>query len=49
MSTEHYTFNALIPDIEAKNNTLLAKMTLEEKVGQKMQSHIRGSYELPTT
>jgi len=41
MKTNHYNFNTLIPEIETKVATLLAKMTVEEKVGQTIQVKIR--------
>ncbi len=40
MSTKHYNFNTLVPEIEAKIDDLLAKMTLNEKVGQTIQVNI---------
>ncbi len=40
MSSSHYNFNSTLPEIEAKIDTILAKMTLDEKVGQTIQVHI---------
>ncbi len=37
MNDSHYDFNHLDPEIEAQVETLLARMTLEEKVGQMNQ------------
>ncbi len=40
MTPNHYNFNQTTPQIEERVDALLAKMTLEEKVGQMMQIHI---------
>ncbi len=40
MTRKYYNFNAATPEIKARVDELLAKMTLEEKVGQTMQINI---------
>ncbi len=40
MTSKYYQFNSIIPEIEVKIDALLAKMTVEEKVGQTVQVHI---------
>ena len=40
MKRNHYNFNTLNPEIEKRIDNLLAKMTLEEKIGQTIQINI---------
>jgi len=40
MSSSHYNFNLTIPENETKIDSILAKMSIDEKVGQTMQVHI---------
>jgi len=43
MPHKYHNFNTIIPEIESKIDALLAKMTLDEKVGQTVQVHINES------
>jgi len=41
MTRKYHNFNTIIPEIESRIDQLLSKMSLEEKVGQTVQIHIK--------